>query len=105
MNALPSIVQNSRHTGLSLTWLAGSAAKDLTGATLTGTITDASGNTRAITGTLNIVNPTAGTFTWAFSTIDVATVGNFTVQFTATYSSDSLPDTSYELPWAVVDKR
>lgn len=104
--ALQSAVQNDRHTAQSITWNAGSAAKDLTGATITGTITEQreGGTTRAITGTLTVTNAAGGVFSWAYSAADTATLGDYYVQFTATYASDSKIDSSFRTGWKVVIK-
>jgi hypothetical protein len=103
--ALQNAVQNDGHTAQRITWSAGSAVKDLTGATITGTITDVqTQTTRAITGTLALVTAASGIFSWQYSAADTATVGAYTVQFTATYG-DGLIDSSFSASWEVMVKR
>lgn len=101
--ALPDAVQGSTHTGLTITWThSDGTAHDLTGATLTGRIYDPDVGGRAITGTLVITAAAAGQFIWSFSAADVATASDYlTVQFVATYSSDSKPDKTYGTAWRV----
>lgn len=103
--ALQNAVQNDQYTAQLITWNAGSAVKDLTGAVLTGTITDqATNTTRAITGTLALVTAASGIFSWAYSAADTATLGDYYVQFTATYAADSKADSSFRTGWKVVVK-
>jgi hypothetical protein len=103
--ALQDAIQTDRHAGQRITWSAGSAVKDLTGSTITGTITDTQTNTtRAITGTLALVTALSGIFSWAYSAADTATVGSYQVQFTATYG-DGTPDSTFLMNWQVLVKR
>lgn len=102
--ALQNAVQLDRHTSQRITWSAGDTAKDLTNATVTGTITDEAGTTRAITGTLTLITAASGIFDWAYGAADTADEGEYQVQFTATYASDSLPDSSFSTAWKVVVK-
>lgn len=95
--SLPNVVKSSIYSDLVLTW---SPVLDLTGATLTGTITDRNGDgSRAITGTLAVSSAEAGIFTWSPSSADVATAGAFYVQFTATIGGEA--EKSERLPWWV----
>jgi hypothetical protein len=105
--ALQPAVQGDRHTGQRITWYAGSTTqpKDLTGATLTGTIQNrASGGVVAIAGDLALADAANGVFTWAYAAADTATVGGYFVQFTATYG-DGLPDSSFVMEWVVKDRQ
>jgi len=102
--ALQNAVQSDQHTAQQITWYAGTAVKNLTGATITGTITDANGAIRAITGTLTLVTPLSGVFSWAYSSVDTATAGSYQVQFTAAYASDSLADSTFLTSWVVGSK-
>ena len=101
--SLPNAIQTSRRPSLRITWQRTNGEfVDLTGATLTGVIQNKStGAEAAISGTLTVVDATQGALTWAFGTTDVATVGNYYVQFRATYG-----DTTFELSlpesWEVV---
>lgn len=101
---LPPVVKGARHTGQLLTWTdTNGAVHDLTGATITGRIRDVnnpSDSGRAITGALTVTDATNGKFTWAYSDVDVSTVGLFFVQFTATYIG-GLKDISFSQTWAV----
>lgn len=100
--SLQKAVQGGRYTGQQITWsLDDGTPQDLTGSTLTGTITNQlTGATRAITGTLELVTPASGIFSWSYSAADVAEAGDFWVQFTADYGS-SLDDVSYRQYWRV----
>lgn len=104
--ALQPAIQNDRHTGQQITWYYadGATKKPITGATITGTITDTAGATRAITGTLAVTDGPNGVFTWAYGAADTATVGAYLVQFTATYG-DALPDSSFAMDWEVKQRR
>lgn len=102
--ALQYAVQLDRHTAQRITWNAGDTAKDLTNATITGTITDEAGTTRAIDGTLTLVTAASGIFDWAYGANDTADEGEFQAQFTATYASDSKIDSSFSAAWKVVIK-
>lgn len=101
--ALQPAVQNDRHTGQTITWYAGTAKKPLTNATITGKIINGDGTATAIAGALSVTDGPNGLFTWAYAAADTATVGKYTVQFTATYS-DTLSDSSFEMPWEVFKK-
>lgn len=108
MSLNPAIL-GDRHSGQIVTWSLAATSplspKVLTGATITGTITDAEGtSTRAITGTLAVVDGANGIFSWAYSAADTGTVGKFTVQFTATYP-DGKADSSFEFDWEVRRRR
>ena len=105
--ALPDAVQGDQHTGLSITvYYAGSSTpKPITGATIAGVIYDPdAGTSRAITGTLAIVDGAGGVFSWLFSVADTGTVGTYVAQFTFTYG-DGKPDSTYEQAWNVRAKR
>lgn len=97
---LQPAIQGDRHTGQLITWWAGNAVKDLTGAVLTGTLKNAAGVAIAIAGTLTVIDGAAGTFQWSYGTADTLTAGTYTVQFTATYSG--APDSSFSQEWVVV---
>lgn len=85
--ALSRSVQNARHTAQRITWTDGDGdPQNLTGATLTGRILNRqAGTATAIDGTLTVDVPVAGVFVWEYGAGDVATVGEFEVQFTASY--------------------
>jgi hypothetical protein len=101
--ALEPAVQGDRHTGQQITWYAGSAKKVLTNATLTGKLVNSAGTVTAIAGTLTVTDGPNGVFTWAYAAADVATVGTYTVQFTATFP-DTLSDSSFDAAWSVLTK-
>ncbi len=104
--ALQPAIQNDRHTGQIITWYYadGITKKPLTGATITGKIITRTGTATSIAGTMTVTDGAGGVFTWAYAAGDTATVGVFTVQFTATYG-DGLPDSSFEMDWEVKAKR
>lgn len=104
---LADAIQGDLHTGQLITWYytGTTTPKPLTGATITGTITDrVTGITRAVAGVLTVTDEPNGVFSWAYAAADPVTAGTFTVQFTATYA-DGLPDSSFETPWNVLVKR
>lgn len=89
-------IQGARHTGQEITWTRDDGTpQNLAGATLTGTIQDAAGDTRTIDGTLAIVTAASGVFSWAYGASDVAEAGEFLVQFKATYTSYDLTFATY----------
>lgn len=73
---------------LTLTWLkADGTAQSLSGMTLTGVMWD--GTTRRdISGSLAVVTPGSGVFSWDPSPADVATAGVFQVEFRATSGAE-----------------
>ncbi len=102
MPHLPDGIQNSTHTGLQLTWQhEDKTPHDLTGATMTGRISSDSGAGRAIVGVLVVTNAINGIFQWAFGDGDIDTVGNFEVQFIATFGDDK-NDKTFPAGWEVV---
>src|SRR6185369_15431602 len=100
--ALQPAIQTDRHTGQLVTWhyADGVTPKDISGATITGTITDTADATRAVDGSLLVTDGPNGVFSWAYGANDTATVGRYAVQFTATYG-DAKPDSSFEQQWDV----
>lgn len=104
--ALQPAIQTDRHTGQQVTWhyADGVTAKAITGATITGTITDVSGVTTPISGTTLVTDGPNGVFQWAYGASDTATAGKYTVQFTAAYP-DGKPDSSFEMDWEVRVRR
>lgn len=74
-----------------LTDLAGTAI-NLTGKTITGTITNnQSGATAALAGALALVTPASGIFSWTTHEDDVGTAGDFSLVFTAGATIITLP--------------
>lgn len=103
--ALQNAVQGDRHTGQLITWLSGNIPKVITGATITGKIYNPETKISVpISGVLSVVDGANGIFSWVYGVSDTSTVGNYTVQFTATYP-DTLPDSSFEEGWTVLTKR
>lgn len=96
---LAKAIVGARHTAQSITWQDQDGnAHSLSGATLSGTIQNKAGVTRAIDGTLapdvdQVTN--VGVFTWSYGAADVATAGEFLVQFKASYTQYDLTFTSY----------
>lgn len=85
--ALSNAVQGATHTAQQITWVDGDGDPlNLTGATVTARLLDlATGQARAATGTLEVLDAEAGLFSWAYGVNDVATAGAFSVQFIASY--------------------
>lgn len=99
---LASAVQGARRPSQNINWADGDDhALSLTGATITGVIVATNGAVRSISGSLT---PTAnaGEFRWDYSAEDVATVGDFLVQFTATFGAAPTPGRTYATTWEVV---
>lgn len=100
--ALANAIQNARYAAQQITWSdADSNAVNLTDSTLTGFIQDANGRIRAIDGTLELVTAASGIFSWAYGANDVATPGDYLVQFVATYDGNPLPDKTLLYEWTV----
>ena len=98
---LPRAIEGARYTGAQIIWSQDDGTvQNLSGATITGTIEDKDGTSRSITGTLALVTPASGIFSWAYSVADVGTVGRFLVQFKADYGGE-LYDLSYPEVWVV----
>jgi hypothetical protein len=87
--ALSNAVQGATHTVQRITWADGDGDPlNLTGATITARLLDlATGQARAATGTLEVLDAEAGLFSWAYGVADVATAGAFNVQFVATFGA------------------
>jgi hypothetical protein len=75
----------------------------LTGATLTGTITNRGSDvTRAIAGTLTPTDDAAnGEFLWEFAAGDVNEAGEFDVQFSAAFDPGPSPARTFVARWKV----
>lgn len=99
--ALQDAVVAARHTGQQITWQdAQGTAKNLTGATLSGRIRNKiNGQARAIAGTLDLVTPASGVFSWTYAEGDVSENGDFLVQFVATFGATN--DKSFPESWKV----
>lgn len=100
--SLQPAIQGDLYTGQTITWLAGTIPKPITGATITGKIINSAGVATAIAGTLTVTDGANGIFTWVYAAGDTANVGAFKVQFTATFAGS--PDSSYEMDWTVYKK-
>ena len=100
---LPNRVEGGVRPAQALTWKReDGSAEDLTGATLTGSIRNrATGETRAIAGTLTVTDGPAGAFRWDFAAADVAEAGEFDVQFTAAYTAGATPARTFVERWRV----
>lgn len=102
--ALASAVATATRPSQVITWTDDSgAALNLTGATITGKIRDRAKTVRSITGTLNVTDAVGGIFTWVYSAADVATAGEFTVQFTAAFGSAPTPARTIVDKWFVYE--
>ena len=87
--ALSNAVQGATHTAQQITWAdADGDPLNLTGATVTARLLDlATGQARAVTGALEVVDAEAGLFSWTYGAADVATAGAYHVQFVATFGA------------------
>lgn len=101
--ALPTRVSGGLRPALEIVWgHDDGTVEDLSGATLTGTITDRAGNVRAIVGALTVTDGPAGKFEWDFVAADLATPGTYKVQFVATFPSAPSPAKSFATDWTVM---
>lgn len=99
---LASAIQNAKRPSQVITWTRDDGtAEDLSGATITGFIKNSAGTVRAIDGTLTLTTPASGIFTWAYGDNDVATAGEFTVQFNAAFGSAPTPAKTIAASWYV----
>ena len=87
--ALSNAIQGATHTPQRITWADGDGDPlNLTGATITARLLDlATGQARAVTGALEVLDAEAGLFSWVYGAEDVATAGAFNVQFVATFGA------------------
>src|SRR3989304_2867247 len=101
---LSNAVQGARYIPQQITWTdEDGTAVNLTGATLTGKLKNmATGGITSNDGTLAIGTAPAGIFSWTYGSLDGGTVGNFSVQFIATYAGPLTEKTLTE-PWRVYD--
>ncbi len=101
--SLPTRVVGGLRPSLEVTWLRDDGdPEDLTSATMTGTIEDRQGNSRAIVGTLTVLDGAAGTFEWAFDAADLAAPGTYQVQFVAAFNTAPSPAKSFDVELTVV---
>lgn len=100
--ALASAVRGARYIAQQITWTdEDGTVVDLTGATLIGY--KRSIRSRTVTpldGTLTLVTPAAGVFSWAYGANDVGVTGFFEVQFIATFPG-GLKDKTMLEQWMV----
>lgn len=103
--ALAAAVKGGLRPSQIVTWTrSDGAAEPLTGATITGTITNrATGVTRAIAGTLTVTDD--GEFRWDYVAADVSEKGEFDVQFNAAFGSGQTPARTFIERWTVHDYR
>jgi len=102
--ALAAAVMGGLRPSQIVTWTRDDGTPEpLTGATLTGTITDrATDTTRAIAGTLTPTdNAAAGEFRWDYAAGDVAEAGEFDVQFSAAFTPGPSPARTFVARWKV----
>lgn len=101
---LAPAVKGARKRGQTITWVdEDGAVVDLTSATITAVrilVSDATRAEVAITGTLAVVSGPAGTFTWAYSALDVLVDAYYQVRFLATYP-DTLVTKNFWADWRV----
>ena len=103
--ALAAAVAGATRPSQVITWTRDDGnAEPLTGATLTGRIRDrTTGVSRAIAGTLTLVNEAAGVFRWDYAAGDVATAGVYDVQFTAAFTTGQTPARTFVSQWTVAE--
>lgn len=102
--ALASAIVGALRPSQVITWLRGDDTPEvLTGATLTGKIRDTAGGVRNIAGTLTVTDGANGAFRWDYHADDVASAGNYTVQFTATFGTNPTPAKTIVSPWYVLE--
>jgi len=101
---LAAAVQGARRPSQTITWSdENGTALDLTGATITARIRNTTANTTvASDGAFTVVTAASGIFRWDYSTADVATAGDFEVQFTATFEAGLTPARTIVAPWSVL---
>ena len=104
---LPDRVKGGLRPSQSIQWQReDGTAENLTGATLTGTITNrATAATRAIAGTLTVTDGAAGQFRWDYAAGDVDAAGEYDVQFGAAFAADETPARTFVARWTVHDYR
>lgn len=87
-----SLYVGETHQTYTFTWQAGGVAVDLTGATITARFESAtnSGVTFAGTGTTTVTSATTGVLTYKFAAQDVATAGEYDMQFKAVFGDGSV---------------
>lgn len=102
---LDASVQGSLANPPLITWnKSDDTPQDITGYTITGRLYSIERRTaRAIVGTFDIVNASAGIFRWNRAAGDVADTGMFEVQFTGTAAS--VPNITYSSLWEVLPAR
>ena len=101
--ALPPRVQGALRPAQLIRWERDDGTADpLTGATLTGTITNRSTDTtRAIAGTLTVTDGASGEFRWDYAAGDVDTAGEYDVQFSAAFLAGASPARTFVARWKV----
>jgi len=102
--ALAAAVQGARRPSQTITWTDDNGAPlDLSGAVITARIRNTTSNqTAASDGTFTVVTAASGIFRWDYSPADVATAGDFEVQFTATFTAGLTPARTIVAPWSVL---
>jgi len=100
---LPPRVQGAQRPSQLIIWERDDGTVEpLTGATLTGTITNRSTDTtRAIAGTLTVTDGASGEFRWDFAAGDVSDAGEFDVQFSAAFTPGPSPARTFFARWKV----
>ena len=103
--ALAAAVAGATRPSQLITWSrADGNPETLTDATLSGRIRDReTGVTRAIAGTLTTVDGAGGVFRWNYAPGDVATAGNYDVQFVAAFETGQTPAKTFASQWTVAE--
>lgn len=101
---LASAVKGATRPSQSIVWTVdGTTALALTGATLSGTITDVEGVSRAIAGALTVTDGANGVFRWDYAGADVVSAGVFDVRFVAVFGIEPTPAKTINEQWVVYD--
>lgn len=101
---LAAAVQGARRPSQTVTWTDEDGTPlDLSGATITARIRNvAASSATASDGVFTVVTAASGIFRWDYSAADVATAGQYEVQFTATFGSAPTPARTIVAPWSVL---
>lgn len=100
---LADALQGAKRPSQLITWTDQDGnAVDLTGATVTARLRNVmTREATAADGVFTVTSAAAGVFRWDYGTTDVATAGNFTVQFTAAFGSGTTPTRTLKEEWTV----
>lgn len=104
--ALPPRPEGALRPSPLITWVDEDGTPlNLTGATITARIRPITAGADAVdsAGTFTVTDAEAGVFRWDLHADDVATVGKYQVQFTATYGSAPSPARTFISDWQITE--